>query len=401
MRRLILAGLATLTGATAAAAPPERASLPKAWAAFEARFRGRLAALGVVGASLTVVDRSGIVLRAQHGLRDRDPGRPVDEDTAFHWASITKTFTSIAIMQLRDRGRLALDEPAVKYLPELRQVHDPFGDVSEITIRHLMTHSAGFRAGTWPWGGGEPWHPFEPTRYEQLVAMLPYTEVQFRPGSRHSYSNPGIVFLGRIIELLTGEDYEVYIEKNVLRPLGMRESYFDRAPYHLLERRSHSYSGPPGALRERPFDFDTGVTVSNGGLNGPLTDMARYLAFLMGAPGDARYEGVLKRTSLEEMFQAQVPTASEDPGQEAIGLSFFLERRGGRRLVAHSGDQAGFISHLYLDPQAKVGYVVGFNTDVVEGERSRTRELDAAIRDDLLAEVFPALAAQEATPKLQ
>ena len=62
-------------------------------------------------------------------------------------------------MQLRDRGLLSLDDPAIKYVPELRQVHNPFGDMSQVTIRHLMTHSAGFRAGTWPWGGDQPWHP--------------------------------------------------------------------------------------------------------------------------------------------------------------------------------------------------------------------------------------------------
>ena len=104
-----------------------------------------------------------------------------------------------------------------------------------------MTHSAGFRAPTWPWGGDKPWHPFEPKRYEQLVAMLPYTEILFQPGSRHSYSNPGIVFLGRIIEQLTGDDFEVYVDKNILKPLEMHRSYFDRSPYHLLAHRSHGY----------------------------------------------------------------------------------------------------------------------------------------------------------------
>ncbi len=110
------------------------------------------------------------------------PSGAVDEDTIYHWASITKTFTGIAIMQLRDRGLLSLDDPAVKYVPELREVHNPYGDISQVTIRHLMTHSAGFRAGTWPWGGDQPWHPFEPTRWAQVVAMMPYTELQFRPG---------------------------------------------------------------------------------------------------------------------------------------------------------------------------------------------------------------------------
>ncbi len=93
--------------------------------------------------------------------------------------------------------------------------------MEEITIRHLLSHSSGFRGSTWPWGGGEAWHPHEPTRWEQLVAMMPYTEILFPPGSRYAYSNPGIVFLGQVIERLSGEEWEVYVEKNILRPLGM------------------------------------------------------------------------------------------------------------------------------------------------------------------------------------
>ena len=83
-------------------------------------------------------------------------------------------------MQLRDRGLLTLDTPAVTFVPELRRVHNPFGDISQVTVRTLMQHAAGFRASTWPWGGDKPWHPYEPTSWEQLAAMLPYTEVLFR-----------------------------------------------------------------------------------------------------------------------------------------------------------------------------------------------------------------------------
>ena len=93
---------------------------------------------------------------------DREACRSTD-DTIYHWASITKTFTGIAIMQLRDRGLLSLDDPVVKYVPELALAHDPFGNIADIKIRHMMSHSAGFRAATWPWGGDQPWHPFEPT----------------------------------------------------------------------------------------------------------------------------------------------------------------------------------------------------------------------------------------------
>ncbi|HEU4893428.1 MAG TPA: hypothetical protein VFT47_17860 [Vicinamibacterales bacterium] len=80
---------------------------------------------------------------------------------------------------------------------------------------------------------------------------------------------------------MTGDDYEIYVAKNILMPLEMHRTFFDRAPYHLRDRRSHSYVRTDGGLEEMRFDFDTGITVSNGGLNAPLTDMARYLGFLM------------------------------------------------------------------------------------------------------------------------
>ena len=151
-----------------------------------------------------------------------------------------------------------------------------------------MTHSAGFRNPTWPWHKGEPWEPFEPTEYSQLVAMLPYTEILFKPGSKFSYSNPGIIFLGKIIEKLSGDDYEVYIDKNILKPLEMYRSYFDATPYHLLKYRSHSYYIENGKRTEARFDANTGITVSNSGLNSPLADMIKYLNFLVGDPARHR-----------------------------------------------------------------------------------------------------------------
>ena len=209
-------------------------------------------------------------------LRGHD--RRVDRNTIFHWASCTKTLTGIAIMQLRDRQLLRLQQPIVDFLPELRQVHDPRGELASVSLAHLLSHSGGFRMATWPWGGDQPWHPHEPTQCSQLVAMMPYTEIEFSPGTKFHYSNPGIVFLGRTIELLTGDDYEVYMDKNVLRPLGMGSTYFDITPYHLQRHRSHSYRGQGEKAEDLGPDFDTGITVSNGGLNAPLPDMAKYLA---------------------------------------------------------------------------------------------------------------------------
>jgi len=393
VRAAVFVGCAALV--TAQAPPPSDGGRAAAIDALRVFLERGAKDNGIVGSSLAIVQDGLEISRLSVGMADVERRHPVDDQTIFHWASITKTFTAIGIMQLRDGGLLRLDDPVVKFIPELRLVHDPFGDVAEITIRHLMTHSAGFRNPTWPWGGDKPWHPFEPTGWSQLAAMLPYTEVEFKPGSRHSYSNPGIIFLGRIIELLSGDDYEVYIDKNVFKPLEMHRSYFDATPYHLLPHRSASYHVVDGKPRPAPFDVNSGITVSNGGLNAPLGDMEKYLAFLIGdETRRAVYDVVLKRASLEEMFVPQLPVEAEGADRVAIGLNFFVEDRQGYRLVGHSGDQNGFIAHFYICPALRAGYVVAFNTQtppVAKDGKEKTREFDAALRTFLLKNVFPAL----------
>ena len=372
--------------------PAPAASLVPGWEAAAGFYKERVERAGIVGSSLVLVRDGKVAAQQQVGYQDLDAKRPVDADTIFHWASITKTFTGIAIMQLRDRKLLALDDPVIKYVPEIREVHNPFGDISQVTIRQLMSHTAGFRAGTWPWGGNEDWHPFEPTRWEQVVAMFPYTTLLFPPGSKYSYSNPGVIFLGRIIERLSGDDYEMYVTKNILMPLGMSRAFFDRTPYHLLKHRSHSYSRGEQGLREARFDFDSGITVSNGGLNAPLGDMARYLAFLLGDPARAgEHDGVLARASLEEMFTPATRAADGEGGtgdDVRIGLSFFVERHQGLEVLAHSGSQNGFLSHIYLHLPSRTAYVVGYNTEVrSKAQGEVTRKVDGEIRDVMLREV--------------
>ena len=401
VRVLVLFGMVMLPASMppAVAAPMGKApaSVTDPWPEVEAFYKNALVRHHVEGSSLLVVRDGKVANRAVHGLQDHDLGKPVTEDTIFHWASITKTFTGIAILQLRDRGLLSLDDPIVKYLPELRQVRNPFGDMSQVKLRHLMSHSAGFRAPTWPWSEGKDWEPFEPPRYEQVQAMLPYTELLFAPGSRFSYSNPGVVFLGRTIEVLTNEDYEVYVDKNVLRPLGMYRSFFDKTPPHLLRHRSHSYFYDAKGLHEARFDFDSGATVSNGGLNAPLGDMALYLGFLLGSPEKkAAYEEILKRSSLEEMWRPQVTVPDEGGASVALGLSYFLERRFGLDLVAHSGTQNGFLSHFFVHVPSRSAYIVAYNTQAGGEEANEpapdgasTRRLDAELRDFLIPRLFP------------
>jgi CubicO group peptidase (beta-lactamase class C family) len=363
---------------------------------------------GIVGSSFMLIHDGQVIAQEFFGLADQEKQQPVDEDTIYHWASITKTFTGVAIMQLRDRGLLKLDDPIIKYLPELGAVHNPFGDMSQITIRHLMTHSAGFRAPTWPWGGDKDWHPHEPQYWSQLVAMMPYTEILFKPGSKFSYSNPGIIFLGRVIELITKDDYEVYIDKNIFKPLEMYRAYFDTTPQHLLKHRSHSYYLKEGKLTPARFDVDTGVTVSNGGLNAPLPDMVKYINFLMGdVKRQPIFDQVLKRSSLEEMFQPQIPidpgSVIEPEGQnrkDAMALTFFIEDNFGQHFIGHSGSQNGFISHFYIRPDTRTAYIIAFNTHAMPTEKDSsqdTRRLDREIKDHLFQRVFPLFVPRQGT----
>lgn len=353
---------------------------------------------GIVGSSFRLIHNNQVLHKKFYGMAHIENNYTVNEETIFHWASITKTLTGIAIMQLRDRGKLKLDDPITKYVPELRQVYDPFGSTDEITIRELLSHTAGFRTRTFPWGGDKDWQP-APTKWEQLVAMLPYTEVEFKPGSKYQYSNPGIVFLGQVIQQLSGEDYEVYIDKNILRPLEMYHSFFDTTPFQWLKYRSHSYQrNEDDTLKPFRFDMDTGITVSNGGLNAPVPDMEKYINFLMGDPKKQTiYNEILKRSSIEEMWKPVADSTEADHfhGQnysEEIGLTFFLEKNYGMNFIGQSGGQNGFTTHFYLHPATRTAYLIAFNTwaTVTKDKPKRlTSILDRTVKEYLFQNIFP------------
>ena len=374
----------------ALALPAQRPQPPTRWATFVRAFDAYAAGDSVVGASVLLVTNGRVAAHHEYGAADRALGQRVDTATIYHWASITKTLTAIAILQLRDRGRLSLDDHVTKWIPELRQVHDSFGAVDDITIRMLLSHAAGFQAPTWPWTRGQPWEPFEPTRWEQLVAMMPYEEVLFPPGSRYSYSNPGFIYLARVIEQITGDPWETYVQKNILTPLGLTRSYFGVTPYHLAAARSNNYivtkdSAGRVSVVANGRDFDPGITIPNGGWNAPLGDMARYLAFLGGpAHGDT----ILARASLEEMWRARYlavePVAGEVTPADSMGLSFFILWRGGTRFVGHTGHQAGFRSFFYINPATGGGVVAAFNT-TNDADNERSEAGFRAVRDSALA----------------
>ncbi len=388
--------------------------------ALHRNFNSALNAHGVAGGGFALVHPSDPVTEFVAGESNRDMHQLVSANTSYNWASITKTMTAIAILQLRDHGRLSLNDPAVKYVPELEHVHDAYGSIDAITIRELLSHSAGFRNPTWPWDCDDAkdceWQPFEPAKWTQVAAMLPYTHIAFKPGTQWSYSNLGYVFLGQIIERISGDDFEVYVDKNILKPLGMTESYFDRAPYFLESQVSASYIRAGTKVAPQPVNFDTGITTSNSGLKSPITDMEKYLRFLIGEPGNTRYDQVLKRSSLEEAWTGVLPamqqgeaatsyTSGPHGSQPQMGLGFFVLDVSGHRYIYHDGDQGGFSSELIVDPAGKSAALLIVNTTdtgapaaadanhaVSNTEPDPQSDLRLAMRAILIDSVFPTYA---------
>lgn len=375
-------------------AQAEPARFKPVWKQVVADYRANLAAEGVVGSSVVIVHDGRIVGADYEGLADKATGSRVDENTLFHWASITKLFTEIAIMQLRDRGKLSLDDRIIDYLPEVKQVHNPYGPMSAITLRHLITHSSGLRARTFPWRDDDKdWQPLEPNKWSQVAAMMPYSEVEFAPGSRYGYSNPGASMLGRVVEEITGETLQAYVIKNILMPLGMNHTYYESTPYFLQPYRSHSYLLEKGKLQDLGGEVPTGATTGNGGLNGTLSDMVKFSNFLLGIGDNGTYDTVLNRKTLQDMWQPgfEVPDNNKGDGlSEKMGLGFFIldQEYNNKNLhfVGHTGGQMAFTAMVYVYPEGRAAVVAAFNT---LSEKPTMESVFGKTRRDVFTKILP------------
>jgi len=359
----LLGALALLGGAPLCAQ-----GAPQGWASLGRAFDAYLRQDHVVGGSLAWVQGGRVVARHHVGLADRDAGQAVTDSTVWHWASNTKTLTAVAVLQLRDQGLLTLDDPSTRWVPELRRIHDPYGSMDAVTVRMLLSHTAGFQSPTWPYGSGASWEPFEPTEWSQLVAMMPYQELRFAPGSRYGYSNPAYVYLARIVEALSGDPWAVHVEQNLWTPLGMTRSYVNGTPAWLAAHRSNRYhvqKDSAGRVIAQPAgrDFDPGITIPNSGWNAPVDDVAAWIGALTTNPLGPSRQPPLPHATLTEMWTPVAPVETRGPVRVSIGLGFFLFDVGGKRLVGHTGDQGGYRSFVAFNPATGQGVIGVVNTD--------------------------------------
>ncbi|MCA9636062.1 MAG: beta-lactamase family protein [Myxococcales bacterium] len=352
--------------------PERRARLEAAFPAIDAYLQQTVARDDLVGLAAGIVIDGELAWFRGYGHRDSERGLPVERDTVFGIGSITKTFTALAALRLRDEGRLDLDRPASTYFPALDGLVYPTADSPRLSIRHILTHTAGLpRSGDF---GEDQGHP--PLRAE-ILASLDGVVLDHPPGQRHVYSNLGFQLLGLLVGEVTGVGHRAYIRDALLAPLGMNHTLW--VPEDVPgDRIARPYKRESDQWQVRPH-WRFGDADASGALFSSVEDLARFAAFNLAAwpARDEPEAGPLRRATLREAhtlgsfvsFRAEsVRDAPARGRHEGIGLGFVIQ--GNCRhdhIVMHSGKTPTYRASLHMLPNHGVAVILLTNVGAVDG----------------------------------
>jgi D-alanyl-D-alanine carboxypeptidase len=362
MNRVALAlALLPLLATPAVAADPIAAD-PKVQAALqglEQSLGGEVAKRGFPGMAVAVVHDQAPLWLHSYGQADVAAGVPVTENTQFRVASITKLFTAVAIMQLRDAGLLNLDDPVQLHLTTFHLAGVPHPTV---TIRELLLQLGGLPREPL----GTSWQErVMPTR-EQLMADLDRQEPAIPPETQWKYSNLGYAILGQLVKAVSDERFEDYVLRHITQPLGMMHTLVN--PPEDLKGISIGYGYRLGDGTREPRAFmRMGGMYGAAGVISTAADLGRFASFFLSdAPSD-----VLSPESRREMLRVQAIFPDWSGGQ---GLGFETRRVGNQSRIGHAGRGAGYAGRLDIDPVTKLAVIVLINAD----ENGPTRFVDQA-----------------------
>jgi CubicO group peptidase (beta-lactamase class C family) len=288
---------------------------------------------GIPGLAIGIVEGGLPVYLRGFGVRDIRTGAPVTADTQFHIASISKTFTATAVMQLVEQGKLALADPVERVLPAFTG--------SGITVERLLTHSAGLSDRVRPSGATRDGQVAE---YVIRVARHPPA---YLPGKGWKYSDADFNVLGAVVEGISGEQFPDYIERHVFAVTGMTQS--TARPPDTTANIAWPHRGEKSVRRSSSHPWDR-VFVPSSGIQSSANDLARWAAANLD-----RDAALLSPASYAALFERRVDT--EWPGV-AMGLGWQLEQRGETWLPRHPGSEAGFKSLLTLFPEKRRAIVI-------------------------------------------
>lgn len=306
----------------------------------------------ITGLSVALVDDREILFAKGYGFADKQAHQLAMPRTVYKIGSITKVFTGTAAMQLYERGLLDIDKPVVEYLPEFSIKNHMDGSISQITPRTLMTHHSGIPSD---------WYlnycSDEPHAFRSVLAYLQESHLVFPPNTVFSYSNLAMSLLGIIIERVSNQSYQQYIEHNILIPMQMTDSGLVSSKVSSL-LLSKAYAQEKEVDDPSPRDAPAGAIFSN------VQDMARFTAMIL-AGGNYQGAQILESKTLDEMLSPQNESIALDFGFR-IGLNWMLSRPSlacAGRVCWHDGGSPHFYSILIALPDIKLGAVVLSNSD--------------------------------------
>ncbi len=329
--------------------------------------------------SAAAVGNGEVVWQEALGLADVEGAVVATPDTQYRVGSITKTFTAVAVMQLRDAGELDLDDPLSRHIPEAAR-----GDA---TLRRLLAHLSGLQREM----PGYVWETFDFPDREGLVSGLADAEEVLQPGARWHYSNLAFALLGEVVARRSGLEYEEYIRGRLLEPLGLDRTTFEQAP-----PTANPYLVEPYADAVRPEQsLIKGAFAAAGSLWSTTADLCRWGTFLVEGA-----EGVLAKETAEEMrrFQAM---ADLDAWKLGWGLGLMLMREDDRVLVGHGGAMPGFLAGLAVSPKERSGAAVLVNSGAGVKIEELVRALAVKAAEAYPAEPEPWRAAEGVPPELE
>lgn len=336
-------------------------SVQSSIALFTAWTEAQMAYRDQPGVSVAVIYDQEIVWSQGFGFADVQNQIPATPQTIYRIASITKLFTATAVLQLRDAGKLQLDDPVQTHLPWFT-VQNEFEDVPPITIRHLLTHTSGLpREANFPY-----WSDSKFPTLQQIQETIGRQQTAVPTETRWKYSNLAVSLLGAIVAARTEQSYESYIQENILDPLGMDSTFVSTIPKNH-ERLAVGYGRrlPNTPTREvMPFTECNGITPA-ANMATTVEDLARFamLQFRAGDGKKARPAGgnqLLKGSTLREMHRIHWL----DPSwQNGWGLGFSINRINGKTTIGHGGAVLGYRTLVRLDVESKIGVVAFTNAD--------------------------------------
>jgi len=339
--------VAATANATSVASDPEVLGAERL---FSAWIEEQIAYRGLPGVAVGVVSNQDLIWSKGFGFADLKAKVPMTATTKIRMASNSKLFTAIAIMQLREEGKLSLDDPVVKYLPWFKA--KPAGDDDgPITIEQLLSHSSGLQREA-----GDHWVSYKFPSSDELPRLYADRQAAFAPSVRWKYSNLAYAVAGQVVEKVSGERWSVYVERNIFKPLGMDASSVDRDISGLAV--PYGRRMPDGTREVLPFVDSRGMAAATG-LTSNVEDMAKFISaqFRRGPRGGAQ---IVSSGSWREMLRVR---SVEENWTAGSGLGFDVKRVKDRTYIGHGGGYPGNTTQTLIQLDDKVGVIVLTNTN--------------------------------------